>query len=73
LAAILITIAAGVDTTIAIITTFVVTIIALGLTGGIGAFIGGGPVPRAVLRVMIGGAAALAITYGIGLLIGHGV
>lgn len=73
LAAILITIAAGVNTTIAIVITFAVTLVALGLTGGIGAYIGGGPVPRAVMRVMIGGAAALAITYGIGLLIGHGV
>lgn len=68
LAAILITIAAGVNTTIAIVITFAATIVALGLTGGIGAWIGGSPVPRSVVRVVVGGAAALAITYAIGLL-----
>lgn len=68
LAAILITVGGGVNTTVAILITFVATIIALGLTGGIGAWIGGSPVPRSVVRVVIGGAAALAITYGIGLL-----
>ena len=73
LGAILITLALGMSSGLAIGITFAVTLVALGLTGGIGAWIGGGPVPRAIIRVMIGGAAALAITYGIGLLIGHGV
>jgi VIT1/CCC1 family predicted Fe2+/Mn2+ transporter len=44
----------------------------LALTGAIGAFVGGAPVPRAVFRVTIGGAIALAITYGIGTLLGAG-
>jgi VIT1/CCC1 family predicted Fe2+/Mn2+ transporter len=73
LAAILITIGAGMSTAWSIGITFVATIIALGLTGGIGAYIGGGPVPRAIVRVMIGGTAALAITYGIGTLFGRAV
>lgn len=68
LAAILITVGGGVNTTVAIAVTFAATIVALGLTGGIGAWIGGSPVPRSVVRVVIGGAVALAITYGIGLL-----
>lgn len=73
LAAILLTIGLGMPTTPAIIITFAATIVALALTGGIGAFIGGSPVPRSIIRVVIGGTIALAITYGIGLLIGHGV
>ena len=68
LAAILITVGIGINTNLAIAITFVATIVALGLTGGIGAWIGGSPVPRSVVRVVIGGAIALAITYGIGLL-----
>ncbi|MBK5239040.1 MAG: VIT family protein [Actinomycetales bacterium] len=50
--------------------TFISVVVALALTGGLGAYIGGSPMPRAILRVTIGGAAALAITYGIGTLIG---
>ena len=50
--------------------TSISVVVALALTGGLGAFIGGSPLPRAILRVTIGGAAALAITYGIGTLIG---
>jgi VIT1/CCC1 family predicted Fe2+/Mn2+ transporter len=50
--------------------TFIAVIVALALTGGLGAFIGGSPMPRAILRVTIGGAAALAITFGIGTLFG---
>lgn len=50
--------------------TFISVIVALALTGGLGAYIGGSPMPRAILRVTIGGAAALAITFGIGTLIG---
>jgi VIT1/CCC1 family predicted Fe2+/Mn2+ transporter len=50
--------------------TFVAVLIALGLTGAIGARIGGSSTARAVVRVVIGGAIALAVTYGIGLLLG---
>ena len=50
--------------------TFISVIIALALTGGLGAYIGGSQMPRAILRVTIGGAFALAVTFGIGKLIG---
>jgi VIT1/CCC1 family predicted Fe2+/Mn2+ transporter len=52
--------------------TVAASLIALALTGGVGAYIGGAPVPRAIIRVTIGGAAALAVTYFIGLLLGGG-
>jgi VIT1/CCC1 family predicted Fe2+/Mn2+ transporter len=50
--------------------TFVSVIVALALTGGIGAYVGGSPLIRPILRVTIGGAAALAVTFGLGSLIG---
>jgi VIT1/CCC1 family predicted Fe2+/Mn2+ transporter len=50
--------------------TVIAVIIALAITGGVGAFIGGSPMPRSILRVTIGGAAALGITYVIGALLG---
>ena len=52
--------------------TVAASLIALALTGGVGAYIGGAPVPRAILRVTIGGAAARAVTYFIGSLLGSG-
>ncbi|GGK90272.1 VIT1/CCC1 family predicted Fe2+/Mn2+ transporter [Curtobacterium luteum] len=50
--------------------TFVVVLIALALTGATGAKIGGGSVPRATIRVVVGGALALAATFLIGSLLG---
>jgi VIT1/CCC1 family predicted Fe2+/Mn2+ transporter len=50
--------------------TFVAVLVALGLTGALSARIGGSNVYRAVLRVVIGGAAGLAFTYGVGHLFG---
>jgi VIT1/CCC1 family predicted Fe2+/Mn2+ transporter len=50
--------------------TFAAVLVALGLTGAVGARIGGSSISRAVVRVVIGGAIALAVTYGIGLLLG---
>lgn len=52
--------------------TVIASVLALAITGGVGAYIGGAPVPRAILRVTIGGAAALAVTYFIGSLLGGG-
>ena len=46
--------------------TFVAVLIALAATGAIGAWIGGGSQPRAAIRVVIGGAAALVATFLIG-------
>lgn len=50
--------------------TFVAVLVALGLAGALSAHIGGSNVWRAVLRVVIGGAAGLAFTYGVGHLFG---
>jgi vacuolar iron transporter family protein len=50
--------------------TFVVVLAALGITGWIGARIGGGSRSRAAVRVVIGGALALAATFAIGHLLG---
>jgi VIT1/CCC1 family predicted Fe2+/Mn2+ transporter len=46
--------------------TIVASIIALGATGAAGAYLGGSSMWKSVLRVVIGGAAALAITFAIG-------
>jgi VIT1/CCC1 family predicted Fe2+/Mn2+ transporter len=50
--------------------TFVAVLIALAITGSVAAQIGGSPKLRATLRVTIGGALALAATFGIGTLLG---
>ncbi|WP_382303921.1 VIT family protein [Herbiconiux sp. UC225_62] len=50
--------------------TFVVVILALILTGAVSAWIGGARIWRATLRVVIGGALALAATFAIGSLLG---
>jgi VIT1/CCC1 family predicted Fe2+/Mn2+ transporter len=50
--------------------TFIVVIVALAGTGVLGARLGGGKPVRAALRVVIGGALALAATFTIGALLG---
>ncbi len=50
--------------------TFIAVLLALGITGWIGATIGGGSRTRAAARVVIGGALALAATFAIGSLLG---
>ena len=50
--------------------TFVAVLVALAITGAVSAQIGGSSRRRATLRVVIGGALALAATYGIGALLG---
>ena len=50
--------------------TFAVVLLALAGTGALGARLGGGGVGRATVRVVIGGAVALAATFAIGLLLG---
>ena len=54
-------------------TTFVAVVVALAITGWLSAWIGGSPRLRAVLRVTIGGALALAVTWTIGALLGVAV
>jgi vacuolar iron transporter family protein len=53
--------------------TFVVVLLALGLAGAVSARIGRSNVRRAVLRVVIGGAAGLAFPYGVGHLFGSAI
>ncbi|WP_019931067.1 VIT family protein [Nocardia sp. BMG111209] len=50
--------------------TIVAVLIALAITGTVSARLGGSRPRRAVLRVVVGGALAMAITYGIGQLLG---
>jgi VIT1/CCC1 family predicted Fe2+/Mn2+ transporter len=50
--------------------TFVVVIAALALTGTISARVGGGNRNRAVARIVVGGALAMAVTFGVGQLVG---
>lgn len=53
-----------------IATTFLAVVVALAVTGWLSAWIGGAPRGRAVLRVVIGGALALVVTWVIGGLLG---
>ena len=53
--------------------TFFAVLIALAITGAVSARIGGSPATRAVLRVVVGGAAGLAITYAVGSLFGAAI
>jgi VIT1/CCC1 family predicted Fe2+/Mn2+ transporter len=53
-----------------ILVTFVVVLLTLAGTGTISARIGGAPAKRAVARVVIGGALAMMVTFGIGQLVG---
>ena len=50
--------------------TFVAVVIALAITGSVSAHIGGSSKRKATLRLVIGGALAMAFTYGVGLLLG---
>ena len=50
--------------------TFVVVLVALAVTGYVAAWIGGSPRGKAMLRVVVGGALALAATFTIGALLG---
>jgi VIT1/CCC1 family predicted Fe2+/Mn2+ transporter len=56
-----------------ILATVLASLIALGATGAAGAYLGGSRMLPAVVRVMVGGALALAITWGIGTLLGTSV
>ncbi|WP_433727011.1 VIT1/CCC1 transporter family protein [Nocardia sp. CA-129566] len=57
-------------TTARIPVTFAAVLVALAITGSVSARLGGSNRVRAVLRVVIGGALAMAVTYGIGQLAG---
>ena len=53
--------------------TFALVIVALAITGSISARLGGAARGRAVARLVIGGALAMAVTYAIGALLGNSV
>ena len=46
--------------------TFVAVLLALAFTGALGARLGGAPMLRPTIRVLVGGAAALVVTFAIG-------
>lgn len=50
--------------------TFIVVVIALAMTGAVSARLGSASIARAVVRLVGGGAAAMAVTFGIGQLAG---
>ena len=50
--------------------TFVVVLLALALTGSLGARLGGSPLLRPTIRVVAGGAIALAVTFALGAALG---
>lgn len=56
-----------------VIACILVTLMALIALGALGARLGGAPVPRAILRVVFWGATAMAVTAGVGALIGTAV
>jgi VIT1/CCC1 family predicted Fe2+/Mn2+ transporter len=59
--------------TIRVPVTVIAVLVALGLTGALGARLGQAPVLRATVRVLLGGALAMASTYVIGHLIGMAI
>ena len=56
--------------TVRIPITFVAVLLALALTGSISARLGGAGQARAIVRIVVGGALAMLVTYGIGQLLG---
>lgn len=50
--------------------TFVAVLIALAVTGAVSARLGGAQIAPAMVRLVLGGAAAMAVTYGIGTMVG---
>jgi VIT1/CCC1 family predicted Fe2+/Mn2+ transporter len=52
---------------------FLAVLVALALTGTVSAILGGAHKMRAVLRVVLGGALAMLVTYGIGQVVGRAV
>ena len=60
-------------TTLRVPVTVVAVLVALAITGAVSARLGGSAPRRAVLRLVIGGAAGLALTYGIGHLFGTAI
>ncbi len=53
--------------------TFLAVLVALAITGAVSARLGEAPIPRAVTRLVVGGAAAMVVTYAVGALFGAAV
>jgi VIT1/CCC1 family predicted Fe2+/Mn2+ transporter len=53
-----------------VVATFAAVVLALVVTGSVSARLGGAPAGRAVLRNVVGGSLAMAVTYGVGTLVG---
>jgi VIT1/CCC1 family predicted Fe2+/Mn2+ transporter len=53
--------------------TFIVVLLALAVTGAVSAYLGAARMGRAVARLVVGGALAMAVTFGVGQLVGVGV
>lgn len=53
-----------------VVATFAAVVLALVVTGSVSARLGGAPARRAVLRNVVGGSLAMAVTYGVGTLVG---
>jgi VIT1/CCC1 family predicted Fe2+/Mn2+ transporter len=60
----------AVPTSARVVATVVVALLALAALGTIGARLGGAPVPRALLRTLIGSGLAMALTFAIGYVFG---
>jgi vacuolar iron transporter family protein len=58
---------------IRIAVTFIAVLVALAVTGAVSAQLGGAPKRTAVIRLVVGGALAMAVTFGIGQLLGVAV
>lgn len=56
-----------------VVATFAAVVVALVVTGTVSARLGGAPAGRAVVRNVVGGSLAMAITYGVGSLVGLAV
>jgi VIT1/CCC1 family predicted Fe2+/Mn2+ transporter len=54
-----------------LVTTFIAVVLALVITGYLSATVGRASRPRAIVRVVLGGAAAMLITYGVGHIFGR--
>ncbi len=52
---------------------FVATLLALGITGALGAYLGKSPWLKPTVRVVLGGAVALAVTFAIGAMLGTAI
>ena len=66
-------IVAAMPSSLRVVATVLVTLVALGVLGAVGARLGGAPPRRAVIRVVVGGAIELAVSNVIGRLVGVAV